>query len=138
MKGRLIFAIASTILEEAAIVATVLWGLPSIGINIPWPGLIVVMLAWLGWAVFTYQMGSRALRQKPLVSLSSMVGSKGTAVSPLDPDGLVKIKGELWVAKSATGAIEKGREVVVVAQEGLKLVVHAGDSGQGRAGAVDE
>jgi membrane-bound ClpP family serine protease len=138
VKGRLIFTIVSTILEEAAIVAIVLWGLPSIGINIPWPGLIVVMLVWLGWAVFTYQMGSRALRQKQLVSLPGMVGGKGVVVSPLDPDGLVKIKGELWVARSAAGTIEKGREVVVVAQEGLKLVVHAGDSGQGKAGAVDE
>jgi membrane-bound ClpP family serine protease len=97
-----------------------------------------MMLAWLGWSVFTYRMGSRALRQKPLVNLPGMVGSKGTAVSALTPDGLVKIQGELWVAKSAAGTIETGQEVVVVAQEGLKLVVRAGDSGQGRAGAVDE
>jgi len=129
MKGRLIFTIVSTILEEAAIVAIGLWGLPSIGVDIPWPGLIAVMLVWLGWAVFTYQLGSRALRQKPLVSLPSMVGSKGTTVSLLDPDGLVKIKGELWGARSAAGAIEKGQEVVVVAQKGLKLMVRTKDSG---------
>jgi membrane-bound ClpP family serine protease len=138
MKARLIFTIVSTILEEAAIVVVVLWGLSSIGIDIPLPGLIAMMLAWLGWSVFTYRMGSRALRQKPLVNLPGMVGSKGTAVSALTPDGLVKIQGELWVAKSAAGTIETGQEVVVVAQEGLKLVVRAGDSGQGRAGAVDE
>lgn len=138
MKGRLIFTIISTILEEAAIVVIVLWGLPSIGIDIPWPGLVALMLAWLGWAVFTYWMGSRALRQKPLVNLLGMVGSKGTAVSLLTPEGLVKIQGELWVAKSAAGTIDAGQEVVVVAQEGLKLVVRAVDSGQGGAGAVDE
>ena len=138
MKARLIFTIVSTILDEAAIVVVVLWGLSSIGIDIPLPGLIAMMLAWLGWSVFTYRMGSRALRQKPLVNLPGMVGSKGTAVSALTPDGLVKIQGELWVAKSAAGTIETGQEVVVVAQEGLKLVVRAGDSGQGRAGAVDE
>jgi len=129
MRARLIFTIVSTILEEAAIVAIVLWGLPSIDIVIPLPGLIAIMLVWLGWAVFTYRMGSRALRQKSLVSLPSMVGSKGIAVSPLDPEGLVKIKGELWIAKSAAGVIEKGQEVVVMAQTGLRLVVRAADSG---------
>jgi membrane-bound ClpP family serine protease len=129
MRARLIFTIVSTMLEEAAIVVIVFWGLPSIGIDIPWPGLAAIMLAWLGWAVFTYRMGSRALQQKLLVRLPGMVGGKGTAVNRLDPDGLVKIQGELWVAKSAAGAIEKGQEVVVVAQEGLKLVVRAEGSG---------
>ncbi len=138
MKARLIFTIISTILEETAIVVIVLWGLPSIGIDIPWPGLVALMLAWLGWSVFTYQMGSRALRQKPFISLVDMAGSKGTVVSPLDPDGLVKIQGELWVAKSASGKIATGREVVVVAQDGLKLVVRAGNSGEGRAGLIDK
>jgi len=138
MRTRLIFTIVSTILEEAAIVVIVRWGLPSIGVDIPWPGLIALMLAWLGWSVFTYRIGSRALRQKPLVRLPAMVGSKGTAVSPLTPDGLVKIQGELWVAKSAAGTIETGQEVVVVAQDRLKLVVRAADSGQGGTGAIDE
>jgi membrane-bound ClpP family serine protease len=35
----------------------------------------------------------------------------------------VKIEGEIWKARSQEGAIEAGVEVVVVAQEGLKLVV---------------
>jgi membrane-bound ClpP family serine protease len=138
MRARLIFTIVSTLLEEAAILVIVLWGLPSIDIDIPWPGLVALMLAWLGWSVFTYRMGSRALRQKPFISLVDMAGSKGTVVSPLTPEGLVKIRGELWVAKSVTGTIEAGQEVVVVAQDRLKLVVRAGDSGQGGAGLIDK
>ncbi len=138
MKGRLIFAIVSTILEETAIAVIVLFGLPSIGVKIPLPGVIAIMLAWLGWAVFTYWIGSRALRQKPFISLKDMAGSRGVVVSSLSPDGLVKIRGELWVARSAAGKIETGQEVVVVAQDGLKLVVRAGNSGQDGAGAVDK
>ena len=126
MTARLVLAIISTFLEEAAIVVIVLWGLPQLGIQIPLAGLIALMVAWLAFSVFTYQMGSRALRRKPVVGLPAMVGSKGKVVSPLAPEGLVRIKGELWVAKSTSGRIDIGEEVIVVGQDGLKLIVHKG------------
>ena len=123
MKARLVLAIISTLLEEAAIVVIVLWGLPQIGVYIPIPGLIAVMVAWGAYSTITYQMGSRALRKKPLINLPDMVGSNGEVVSPLVPEGMVKIKGELWVAKSASGEMQPGEEVIVVGQDRLKLVV---------------
>ena len=125
--ARLILAIISTLFEETALVAIVLWALPRIDIHIPVPGLVALMLAWLAYTVFTYRIGSRALK-KPLIHLPDMVGCKGAAVIPLAPAGLVKIKGELWVAKSSGGEIPAGGEVVVVGQEGLKLVVDGGDT----------
>ena len=121
--ARLIFAIVSTLLEETAIVVIVLWGLPKIGAQIPLWGLIVLMVVWGAYSVITYQAGSRALSRKPLLSLPDMVGSKGKVVSPLAPEGLVRIKGELWVAKSAGGEMPPGGEVIVVGQDRLKLVV---------------
>ena len=127
MTGRLIFAIISTILEETAIVVIVLWGLPKIGVHIPLPGLIALTVVWGAYSVMTYRMGSQALRKKPVMNLPDMVGSKGKVVSPLAPEGLVRIKGELWVAKSASGEMEPGGEVIVVGQDRLKLVVR--DSG---------
>ncbi len=120
--GRLIFAIISTLLEEAALVAIVRWGLPEIGVVIPLPGLIALMVAWLAYSVITYRMGSRALK-RPLIHLPDMVGCKGKVVIPLALEGLVRIKGELWVAKSASGEMKAGEEVIVVGQDGLKLVV---------------
>jgi membrane-bound ClpP family serine protease len=123
MTGRLIVAIVSTLLEEAALVAAVLWGLPLLGIHLPLYGLIALMVAWGAFAVFTYQMGSRALRKKPVVGLPDMVGSKGKTASRLDPEGLVRIKGELWESKSAGRRINAGEEVTVVGQDGLRLIV---------------
>jgi len=123
MKGRLIIAIVSTTLEEAALAAGVLWGLPRLGIHIPLWVLIIVMLAWGAYTVTTYRMGSRALRKKPIAGLLDMVGSEGKVVSPLVPEGLVRIKGELWMAKSASGRMDTGVEVTVVGQNGLKLIV---------------
>ena len=128
MTARLILAIVSTLLEEAAIVVIVRWALPEIGINIPLPGLIAVMVVWLAYSVFTYRLGSRALKRDQVIGLPHMVGSKGKVVNALAPDGLVRIRGELWVAKSASGEMETGEEVVVVGQDGLKLVVRESDT----------
>lgn len=124
MTARLITAIISTLLEEAALVVIVLWGLPKIGIQIPLAGLIALMVAWCAWSVYTYRMGSRALKLKPV--LPSMVGSKGRVTSPLVPQGLVRIKSELWIATSTSGKIDIGEEVIVVEQDGLKLIVDKG------------
>lgn len=123
MTARLILAIVSLILEEAAIAVIVLMGLPRLGINLPLPGLIAVMVLWLAYGVVTYHIGSRALRREPLVSLPDMLGGRGKVVSQLAPEGLVRIKGELWVAKSAGKKIDVGKEIIVVEQDGLKLVV---------------
>ena len=123
MTGRLILAIISTLLEEAALAIIVLLGLPRLGIHIPLPGLIALMVVWLAWSVIIYRMGSVALRRKPLISLPDMVGSRGKVVSPLVPEGLVRIKGELWVAKAAVRELDVGAQVIVVEQDGLKLVV---------------
>ena len=132
MSVRLILAIFSTLLEEAALVVIVLWGLPQLGIRIPLAGLIAVMVAWGAFSVFTYRMGSRALRRKPVIGLPTMVGSKGKVVSPLALEGLVRIKGELWEAKSKGRRIHTGEEVTVVGQDGLKLVVRRSKPGDER------
>ena len=129
MTARLIFAIFSTLLEETALVVIVLWGLPQLGIRIPLAGLIALMVAWGAFSVFIYRMGSQALRRKPMVGLPAMVGSRGKVVSPLAPDGLIRIKGELWEAKSTGRRINTGEEVAVVEQDGLKLIVRKGGTG---------
>lgn len=120
---RLVWAIVTNLLEEAAIALAVIWVLPRIGVNLSWWSLIILMPAWLVFSVFTYQKGSRALLLKPMAGLSNMVGSKGRVVNALSPSGMVSIRGELWDAVSAGTKLEVGVEVEVVGQEGLKLVV---------------
>jgi len=120
--ARLIYAIVSILLEEAAIVVIALWGLPQVGIEVPLGVLITVMVLFAVFSIFLYQTGSRALRRKPVV-LSAMIGSRGKVVSPLAPVGFIKIKDELWEAESAGGKIDTGKEVMVIEQDGLKLIV---------------
>lgn len=123
---RLIYAIVSIILEEAAIVAIVLWGLPQADVNLPLWALIIIMLAWLGISVVIYRVGSRALRRKPVAGLLVMAGSRGKAAGLLNPNGFVRVKGELWEASSTGERIAPGEKVTVVGQEGLKLIVRPG------------
>jgi len=126
---RLLLAVISTLLEEAALVAIILFGLPRLGIKLPLVVLIILMVVGGVFSVFTYRMGSRALRKKPIIGLPAMVSSKGKTVSPLAPEGFIRIKGELWEAKSVGGEINVGEEVTVVGQDGLKLTVRKSDRG---------
>ena len=120
---RLTYTIISIILEEAAIIAVVLWGLPRIDIHLHLAVLIAIMLACVVFSVFIYRVGTRALMRKPMVGLPGMVGSRGKVVSRLAPTGVVKINTELWEAKSAAGRIRAGEDITVVGQEALVLVV---------------
>lgn len=101
----------------------VLWGLPKLDIHIPIWVLIIAMASWGVYTIATYRMGSRALRRKPVHGLTAMLGSEGRVVSSLVPEGMVRIKGELWQAKSASERLNTGEKVIVVGQDGLKLTV---------------
>jgi membrane-bound ClpP family serine protease len=123
MNGRLVIAIISTIAEEAAILIIGIWLLPMVGIKIPALLIVGIMAIWFGWSVFTYRKGTWALGHKPVKGLVNMIDMNGIVVKSLQPDGLVKIHGELWKGSSISGSIEVGTEVTVVRQEGLKLLV---------------
>ena len=123
MKPRIILTILVTLLEEIALAAFVLWGLPMLGVEVPLGGLIAMMAGLVVYGVFTYRLGSRVLRKKPLVGLPDVVGSKGKVVEALTPVGTVRISSELWEAKSASRKIKTGEEVIVIRRDGLKLIV---------------
>jgi membrane-bound ClpP family serine protease len=123
MTGRLIIAIVTTLLEEVALLAIVLWGLPQLGIHVPVGGLIALMVVLAANAVFFYEVGSRALKRKPVSGLGSVVGGKGKVITALAPDGVIRIGDELWEAKSTSGRVDVGEVVTVVEEDGLKLIV---------------
>jgi len=123
MSARLILAVVSTILEEAALAVIVLVGLPELGIKLHLAVLIVLMMVWAAISVLNYQAGSRALKRQPVAGLGTMVGSRGRVVKPLQPEGLIKVGGELWQAKSVGPDIDSGNEVIVVGQDRKILIV---------------
>lgn len=128
MKPRLVIAIVSTIIEEVAIALAVLWGLPEIGINIPVWIVVVIMIAWASYAVYTYRKGTVALGVGHIMGLPNMIGTRGKVITELNPEGMVKINGELWTARSTAGQIKPGIDIIVTDQKRLKLEVSEGIS----------
>ena len=96
-------------------------------VELPLAVLIAVMVVWAAYAVTNFWIVTRALRRKAVLGLPAMVGSRGKVLSPLTPEGQVRIKGEIWGARSVDGDIDRGGEVMVVGQDGLKLIVRRGD-----------
>ena len=119
-RPRLIFAIVSTIIEEIAIAAAGIWGLPQIGVEFPLWGIVLIMIAWLSYSVYTFKKGTKALKIGHILGMPNMVGTKGRVTSSLNPEGWVRIRGELWSTKSLSGEIQPGRDVIVTGQ--LKLL----------------
>lgn len=122
-KARLVMAIVSTSLEEVAIWVIWRWLLPEFGVNLPVAVLITVMAIWAAFGTWLFILTTWALKKQAAVGLPSMVGAVGKVSSRLAPEGLVKIRGELWGAMSNEGNIEAGENIVVVSEDGLKLFV---------------
>jgi len=122
-KGFAVYTILSTLGEEAALIALVLWGLPLIGINIPIWALAVMMAALAAYSSIVYWLCQRTLRKKVLVGLEALIGTNGKTKCPLIPKGYVQIKGELWKAVSADTYMDKDEEVIVIGLNKLTLLV---------------
>jgi membrane-bound ClpP family serine protease len=128
MRTRLVIAIITSLLDEAVIIALILWVLPKLGVFIPLYGTILIAVAFAVYAVLLYRVGSRSIRRKPLLGLTDMVGVEGRVASPLAPEGFVKIIGELWDSRAEGDAIGIGVDVIVTHQDGLKLIVRRKNS----------
>ena len=109
------------------------------------PLVIVALFVFLSWstalplatalALGTIAIAYPVLRAHlgPVVTgREALVGAAGQAVSDLDPNGLVKIRGELWVAE-ASASIGRGSRVEVLDVRGAKLRVREQDEHVGQS-----
>jgi membrane-bound ClpP family serine protease len=94
---------------------------------------VTVMVAWAVFAITSFIFVTHVLRQRATVGLPTMVGTRGKARSPLNPEGQVMIKGERWGAKSIDGDVNIGEAVMVVGQDGLQLIVRRTGTGNLKA-----
>jgi len=119
----MILAVISTALEEITIWIIWRWVLPDFGLNLPVVFLVSIMIAWLVFSVWLFLFTTRVLRKQVQAGLPSMIGTRGKVTHVLNPEGTVKIRGELWSAVAEEGEMEAGTEIIVVGQTSLKLTV---------------
>jgi len=122
-----IYSIISAVIEELAIVALVLFVLPLFNINIPLWGLIIILVCFAAYCYVMYRIGHPTISFREVSDPDSIVGSTGIAENELNPEGLIRIHGELWKAVSEAERLEKGSRVIVTGIDGLRLFVRKTD-----------
>jgi membrane-bound serine protease (ClpP class) len=111
------------VLLVVAILAAVFWLPTSWGI-LAVIGAAVVELAEIGLYVWYSK------RRRATTGAEGLLGAIGVAVTACDPEGQIRVEGELWNAFCAEGA-RPGDRVVVERVEGLTLTVSRVHSGRG-------
>jgi membrane-bound ClpP family serine protease len=124
---RLALAVASMALQQFAIWAVFSW---------LWPvyvgAMIGVMVGWLVTGTCIFIFTTNILKKQKPIGQTSMVGAVGKVVGALTPEGMVKIRGELWGAISEEGEITAGEGIIVIGEKGLKLLVRKNPGGATR------
>ncbi|MFC1925724.1 NfeD family protein [Chloroflexota bacterium] len=118
------------VLDEAIIVAVVLVILWKVGVTLS-PLVITAVVLLIGAVVFVvYKAITSTSKLEVTGGKKSMLGLSGNAVTPLDPEGLIRARGELWKAECTDGTICAQEAVIIVSIQGLKLIVKRKDDGE--------
>ena len=75
--------------------------------------------------MFVVGMGLKAQRLKPVTGNNALIGMKGSALTIIDPSGMVKVNGETWKAIALTGKVSEGQKIIVKEIKDLTLYVEA-------------
>ena len=73
--------------------------------------------------LFAVGAGMRAQRAVVRSGAEGLIGAVGVARTPLDPDGMVYVRGEMWTARAEGRRIDEGERVQVIGVEGLTVHV---------------
>lgn len=109
--------------DEAAAVGLVLLVLWAFDISIPIWTAVVLTLALGGIAFVFHRSVIPSFHRKRVTGAEGMVGLSGEVIEPLQPVGVVRVKGEYWKAESENGEVPAGKTVEVSSVKGLVLRV---------------
>jgi len=69
----------------------------------------------------------KASKRPPQTGAESLIGKTGTAETPLNPNGMVKIERQTWSATTLGETIQEGQTVQVKSVSGVRLMVEPAD-----------
>jgi len=92
-------------------------------VEISWIVIVASVAITTFFFVFLLGLGLKVQRKKPTTGIEGLIGEIGEALSLLNPEGTVRVHGELWEAESTSGKIAKGERIRVVEIQNLKLRV---------------
>jgi membrane-bound ClpP family serine protease len=83
--------------------------------------------------VFAVLVGRGAIRVRrqaaPPEPIEAVVGTLGTAQTPIAPTGIASAQGEDWTARTTRGPIRPGEALRVIGYDGLELIVEPAGAG---------
>ncbi len=91
----------------------------EVSLNVIIPFVIITALFF----IFVVTAGLKAQKRKVDTGETGMIGLEGVALEPLNPNGQVRVYGEIWSAESVDGKIPKDAKIVVTEIRGLQLKV---------------
>jgi membrane protein implicated in regulation of membrane protease activity len=90
---------------------------------LPSPWSFVAFVGGLAAFVVEVLLWNRTVRgHRKKVGPQTLIGKTATVVSRCDPDGQVRVSGEIWAAR-CDGVADEGESVTVVGRNGLVLAV---------------
>ena len=93
-------------------------------LRLPLSLVLAVVLPFAVILIFMLRLAFHARHAKVTTGAPGMIGLLGTAQTPISPEGMIFVRGELWKARS-TMSIAKGEGVRVISLHGLTLDVEA-------------
>lgn len=101
------------------------------------PWLVAAMTAlFFGVILLVGQRVWAAQRLKPLAGAEALLGATGQVVSALRPEGTVRVRSEVWSARTEGNEIPAGESVEVTGADGVMLVVERSEGEQPEDPAV--
>ncbi|HTY36849.1 MAG TPA: nodulation protein NfeD [Bacteroidota bacterium] len=92
-------------------------------VQLSWSVILTCAALSTVFFMFIIGFGLRALRSKPSTGSEGLLGEFGEALTDLNPDGQIRVHGEIWHAVSTAGSIAKTSHVKIVGLENLTLKV---------------
>lgn len=94
-------------------------------LRISWVVIIPSVAVTTLFFLFAIGKGVAAQRRKPTTGVEGIVGEAGIALEDLDPDGQVRVHGEIWTATAEDPPVRAGDPCIVVSIKGLHLTIRS-------------